>query len=172
MAELVVALDPADEANFNGLYDGYHFNPLGMCCPVRSCPVTVLLPSHGLYLKHYRVWHLPTLLKWSCDTCERVFGSKQNKRAHRFCYGRNATFFLFHIPNLQYINPDDVKVPLPMDRSVNPIGICSSQLLQHRREQGIRDNRNLVSFAALVSRGLRLCLTSSSRSVKILLLFV
>ena len=98
-----MALDPPEEANFNGLFGGYHFNPLGMCCPVRSCPVTVLFPSHGLYLKHYRVWHLPTLLKWSCNTCERVFGSKQNKRAHRFCH----TFFLFHIPSLKYINPGE-----------------------------------------------------------------
>ena len=129
-----MALDPTEEATFNSLYGGYHFNPLGMCCPVRSCPVTSLFVSHGTYLKHYREWHMPTLLKWSCNTCERVFGSKQNKHAHRFCHGQRATIFLFHTPNLKFINPGDVKVPLPMDRSVNPIGI-SSALLQHRREQ-------------------------------------
>ena len=141
MAELDVALDPAEEANFNGLYGGYHFNPLVMCCPVGSCPVTFLFLSYGLTLKHYRVCYLPTLFKWSCDLCERVFGSKQNKRAHRFCNGRKATFFLFHIPNLQYINPGDVKVPLPMDRSVNSIGISSSQLLQqeHQKRQAFSE---------------------------------
>ena len=103
--------------------------PLGMCCPVRSCPVTALFPSNGTYLKHYRERHLPNLLKWSSDTC------KQNKRAHRFCHGQRATFFFFHIPKLKFISPRDVKVPLFMDRSVNPIGISSAQLLQYRREQ-------------------------------------
>ena len=135
MSDLQLEVDPEEEATFLSSYGNYHFNPLGMCCPVISCPVTSLFERHGTFIKHFHAFHSPSLPKFSCNTCDRVFNSKKNKRGHRFCHGQKAAFFTFFIPNPNYINPGNLKLPLPLARSAYLIDISQAQLLQHRREQ-------------------------------------
>ena len=75
-AELELSLDPEEEAAFLAMYSSVKFDPLGMCCPVVSCPHIYMLKKHRDLMRHFADFHLLNCVRFSCNTCERVFKSK------------------------------------------------------------------------------------------------
>ena len=52
--EIQIHVDPMEEEEaFLRAYSDTTFPPLGMTCPVRSCPDPQLFTGYGEYLKHY-----------------------------------------------------------------------------------------------------------------------
>ena len=133
--ELELSLDPEEEATFLALYSTVKFDPMGMCCPVVACSTFYMFRKHRDLMRHFADFHLPNCVRYSCNTCERVFKSKKNKRLHKFCRGGRATFVLFHVPNVKFIDHKGVKVPLPVDKSYDLPTITEAAIWHHKREQ-------------------------------------
>ena len=133
MAEIQIHIDPMEEEAFLRAYSDITFPPLGMTCPVRSCPDIQLFTCDGEYLKHYSVRHRSFILRFGCNTCEQRLKAKKNKRAHKFCGGQKATFFLYHVSNVNFIDPMGVRVPRPPSTPRGSIDLLSRQFLSHKR---------------------------------------
>ena len=146
MAEIQIHVDPMEEEAFLRAYSDVAFPPLGMTCPVRSCPDIQLFTCYGEYLKHYSERHRPFVHRFGCNTCERRFRVKKNKRAHKFCGGQKATFFLYHVSNINFIDPMGVRVPRPPSTPRGSIDLLSCQFISHKRAELARKRRDYSDY--------------------------
>ena len=128
-------LIPMEEEAFLRAYSDVTFPPFGMTCPVRSCPDFQLFTGYAEYLKHYSERDRPFIHRFGCNSCERRFRTKKNKRAHKFYDRQKATFFLYHVSNVHFIDPMGVRVPRPPSTPRGSIDILSSQFLYHKRAE-------------------------------------
>ncbi|MEW8545936.1 MAG: hypothetical protein AB2693_20635 [Candidatus Thiodiazotropha sp.] len=146
--EFQVHVDPLEEEAFLREYSDVSFPPLGMTCPVRSCPDVELFVCYGEYLRHYSERHRPFVHRFGCNSCERRFRAKKNKRAHKFCGGRKASFFLYHVANVNYIDPQGVRVPRPPSSSTqqSSIDTSSQEFNTYKRTELAKKRRDYSAF--------------------------